>query len=192
MRRRRFIESILTLLGGAPAMARLFPMASEASAAPAPPVARTAVREQATPVAPTSRPATVPAEPPSVAAPAAAPARTILLQHSRLAGFQYHEADSVWPWLRIGDTLKLVREPRNRYDGNAVRVDWKSVTLGYVPRVENHAVAQLLDRDETLTARITALAESPDPWQRVRFAVWLEAQALQAPGPGSARDGDKE
>jgi hypothetical protein len=159
MLRRRFIESILALAGGAPQAARLLPKAD------------------ATPAAPVPLPSAAPAPLPSAvrATPAATPPRAILLQHSRLAGFQYHEAGSIWPWLRIGDTLELVREPRNRHDGNAVRVDWESVTLGYVARVENHAVAQLLDRDATLTARITGLAESPDPWQRVRFAVWLQA-----------------
>ena len=101
--------------------------------------------------------------------------RTILLQTSPVAGFQYHDGEMVWPMLRIGDTLQLVREPRNAFDNRAVRIEWEGCKLGYVPRSENHAVAQLLDRDTALSARIIVLKNSSDPWQRARFEVLREA-----------------
>jgi len=115
-----------------------------------------------------------------ISAPATAASHTVLLQRSRLAGFRYHQAESVWPLLQIGDTLHLVREPHNAHNSNAVRIDWESHTLGYVPRIENHAAAQLLDRNETLTARITALTNSTDPWQRVQFEVLLSTRTKTA------------
>ncbi len=99
--------------------------------------------------------------------------RTLLLQTSPVAGFQYHDGEWVWPMLRIGDTVQLVREPRNAFDDSAVRIEWEGHHLGYVPRSENHAVAQLLDRDEALTARIAALTDSADPWRRVGVEVSL-------------------
>lgn len=101
--------------------------------------------------------------------------RTILLQTSPVAGFQYHDGEMVWPMLRIGDTLQLVREHRNAFDNRAVRIEWEGCKLGYVPRSENHAIAQLLDRDTALSARIIELKNSSDPWQRARFEVLLEA-----------------
>jgi hypothetical protein len=55
-----------------------------------------------------------------VVARTATPALT--LQRSPLAGFQYHASERVWPRLRTGDALKLVREPGNRYDARAVAV----------------------------------------------------------------------
>jgi hypothetical protein len=76
--------------------------------------------------------------------------------------------------MREGDPLTLVREPANPYDPKAVRVDWQGQKLGYVPRLENTAVAQMLDRGERLTARIVRLQESADPWERMRFFVELE------------------
>jgi HIRAN domain. len=54
-----------------------------------------------------------------------------------------------------------------------VRVDWRGRKLGYVPRSQNAAVAWMLDRGERLSARIVALRESRDPWQRIRFEVML-------------------
>ncbi len=103
--------------------------------------------------------------------------RLLLLQESPLAGFQYHAGESLWGHLRAGDRLGLAREPTNAHDPRAVRVDWHGRSVGYVPRIENCAVAQLLDRGERLTARIAALAESPDPWAPVRVRFWLELPA---------------
>jgi len=100
-----------------------------------------------------------------------------LIQQSPLAGFQYHAGESLWSQLREGDTLQLVRESANPHDPRAVRVDWRGQKLGYVPRMENTAVAQMLDRGERLTARIERLQQSRDPWERVRVAVELQIQS---------------
>jgi hypothetical protein len=102
--------------------------------------------------------------------------RRLLIQTSQVAGFHYHEGDAVWSHLRVGDTLELVREPENRHDAQAVAVAvaWNGHKLGYVPRAENTAVAQMMDRGERLSARITALEESDDPWDRGEFAVEVE------------------
>lgn len=87
-------------------------------------------------------------------APALARApRSVLLQVSPVAGFQYHEGERLWPDLAESDALALVREPENPYDSRAVRVDWRGRKLGYVPRVENTAIAQMLDRGERLEVR---------------------------------------
>jgi hypothetical protein len=97
-----------------------------------------------------------------------------LIQESPLAGFQYHTGERLWNELREGNALDLVREPGNPYDPRAVRVDWKTEKLGYLPRIENTAVSQMLDRGERLTARIARLRESRDPWERLRLSVELE------------------
>ena len=100
----------------------------------------------------------------------------ILLQDSPLAGFQYHAGKTVWPRMRVGDALTLVREPGNPYDARAVRVDWRGHKLGYVPRRENADIARLMDGGAKLEARISRLVESRDPWQRVRFEILAPLQ----------------
>lgn len=110
------------------------------------------------------------------AQPVAAGAKqTILIQHSPVAGFQYHDGENVWSQLAIGHALTLVREPDNGYDPQAVRIDWRGHTLGYVPRRENTAVSQMLDRGARLHARISTLRRDHDPWQRMRLAITLES-----------------
>lgn len=112
-----------------------------------------------------------------VARPAAAAPlmQHLVIQESPLAGFEHHKAGHVWPFLREGDLLRLIRETTNPHDPNAVAVYFRGDKLGYVPRLENAAVAQLLDRGAPLVARIICLREEPNPWRRVRLSVELAA-----------------
>lgn len=97
----------------------------------------------------------------------------VLVQSSPLAGYQFHAGSTVWERLQVGDTLHLVREPNNRHDGNAVRVEWQDQQLGYLPRVENQAIAAELDRGTPVEARISRLREAKNPWQRVLIDVFI-------------------
>lgn len=105
--------------------------------------------------------------------PAQAESIRILVQSSPLAGSQYYAVSAVWEKIRPGDRLTLVREPDNRHDRNAVRVEWQGRQLGYVPRAENRAVAAALDVGEKLEGRVTKLRNDPNPWLRVEFEVYL-------------------
>jgi hypothetical protein len=107
--------------------------------------------------------------------PASAPRRrSLLLQESPVAGFQYHEGERLWAQLAPGAPLQLTREPTNPHDARAVAVCFLGRRIGYVPQLENAAVAQLLDRGERLSAQVSALAMDKDPWKRVRFQVVVE------------------
>ena len=97
----------------------------------------------------------------------------ILLQNSPLAGSQYYAVSTSWTDIRVGDRLTLIREPDNRHDRHAIRVEWNGHKLGYVPRAENKAAARAIDGGEKLEARVTRLRDDPDPWRRVEFAVYL-------------------
>lgn len=94
-----------------------------------------------------------------------------ILQTSPLAGFQYHHGETLWSQLATGQQLTLTREADNIYDDRAVRIDWQGHKLGYIPRLDNAAVSQLLDRGETLEAVIVGLEKSSNPWGRVRVEV---------------------
>ena len=74
----------------------------------------------------------------------------------------------------MGDTLSLVREPANAYDPRAVRVEWRGRKLGYVPRRDNAALAWGLDRGAALRARVSRLAQHPNPARRIEFEVYIE------------------
>jgi HIRAN domain len=107
---------------------------------------------------------------------AAAQAESIrlLVQNSPLAGSQYYAVGKQWLAMKVGDRLDLVREPDNRHDRNAIRIEWRGHKLGYVPRAENRALAAAMEQGDRLMARIAQLSEHPDPWRRLRFEVYAE------------------
>lgn len=100
----------------------------------------------------------------------------IVVQRSPLAGFRHYEARENWRHMAVGDRLQLVREPDNPYDANAVRVEWRGVKLGYVPRRDNAAVARQMDRGAALEARVAGLRENRNRSVRVEFEVLAPLQ----------------
>jgi len=110
----------------------------------------------------------------TVAAPTAATGKAeVLIQRSPLAGFQFHNGESVWSTLSVGENLKLEREPNNPNDRSAVAVYRDTDKLGYLPRGENNSVSQMLDRGEHIVARICQLRDSDDPWKRIQVSIVL-------------------
>ena len=97
----------------------------------------------------------------------------MLVQSSPLAGSQYYDLTVVRGQLKVGDRLTLVREPGNRHDVNAIRVEWQGHKLGYLPRAENRAVAAAMDEGERLSARISRLKDDPNPWRRLEVEVYV-------------------
>tara|TARA_R110002096_G_scaffold172484_11_gene346230 strand:- start:4527 stop:4916 length:390 start_codon:yes stop_codon:yes gene_type:complete len=101
------------------------------------------------------------------------PHASLKIQESPVAGFQYYSGERLWGLMRLGDLLELQRESSNPYDDRAVVLFWDSYKIGYVPRRDNAAIAQMLDRDVPLQASITKLGDSNDPWDRVKINVRL-------------------
>jgi HIRAN domain len=110
------------------------------------------------------------------AAAAAAPCAwgaeaVIIVQRSPLAGFRHYGGGEVLRDLKPGDRLELVREPANAHDANAVRVEWRGVKLGYVPRRDNAAVARQMDRGVALEARLAGARQNRNRSVRLEFEV---------------------
>jgi len=98
----------------------------------------------------------------------------ILVQNSPLAGSQYYAVDQFWSEIKVGDALELIREPDNKHDRNAIRVEWHGHKLGYLPRKENRVVAAAMDAGDRLSARVSSMSDNKNPWQRVAFEVFVE------------------
>jgi hypothetical protein len=96
----------------------------------------------------------------------------MLVQSSPLAGFSHYEAKANFDAIKVGDELTLIREPDNPHDVYAVRVEWRGVKLGYLPRSENRAVANEMDRGGKIEARVANLRQHPNPRQRLLIEVF--------------------
>lgn len=100
--------------------------------------------------------------------------RHTVIQESCLAGFAHYMGESVWPLVAEGDPLALIRERDNAFDEQAVAVYWNGLQLGYLPRTENTAIAQMLDRGSELECCVISKDElSANPDDRLRFCICL-------------------
>ena len=54
-----------------------------------------------------------------------------------------------------GDALMLVREPRNRFDNNAVRIDWRGYCIGYISAKNAVWVSRVMDEGFALEASVS-------------------------------------
>ena len=57
--------------------------------------------------------------------------------------------------MEAGETVLLRRQPENAYDPRAVEaLKINGQSLGYVPRIHNQAIANLMDAGVTVSARV--------------------------------------
>ncbi|MBL8446742.1 MAG: HIRAN domain-containing protein [Zoogloeaceae bacterium] len=102
----------------------------------------------------------------------AEPTVAVRIQQVPLAGFQYYAGKIVWDELGEGDPLELVRESDNAHDVRAVKVLWRGVAIGHLPRSDNGPVAEAMDQGWRVWGRIGRLQPHPNPWRRVRVDVF--------------------
>jgi hypothetical protein len=100
---------------------------------------------------------------PAAARAAAPPPREVDLLSTYVTGTGYHAAPSEAPRLRVGEPLVLRRRPDNAYDPRTVEV-WTTGggKLGHVPRIDNQALARLMDAGLVPKARVSAVAGHPE------------------------------
>ena len=105
--------------------------------------------------------------------------REVTLLSTYVAGAAYHGAAERAPRLRPGDGLELRRAPDNPYDARAIEVRTDDgAMLGYVPRIDNQALANLMDAGFRPTARVRAVVPDPArPEIRLDVSVAIPAAA---------------
>ena len=51
-----------------------------------------------------------------------------------IAGVQYSDYQTAASNIKVGDKVDLFWEPSNKFDDKAIRIEWKGIKLGYVPK----------------------------------------------------------
>ena len=85
-----------------------------------------------------------------------------------VAGMRYWDGAKVISKLKPGKRLRLVAEPHNPADPNAVAIYRKDVKLGYIPRDQNDLAAQLLR-----FGRILKVDKKAETWNQVRVGLYM-------------------
>ena len=111
---------------------------------------------------------------PAMARLGLAPASPNTLLVAHVAGYEYHAGPRLetegWR-LFPGEPLRLVLEPDNPHDAQAIRIDWQGHKLGYVPRPENASIADALAAGQPLSVRVARHDPEADVWRRLEFVI---------------------
>lgn len=124
--------------------------------------------------------------------------REVLLTECEIAGWYYHSDDDICNELTEGMELRLVRQTDNPHDRFAVAVvpaeDYPEILedfdfdeiLGFVPRSENHLIAQLMDLgwQDIFKVRLTGIREDGPRAGRLRMSVYMQSRSDQQPEEG--------
>lgn len=96
-----------------------------------------------------------------------------------IAGVQHHDLHKILVELEEGEELILTPEPTNKFDPNAIRIEYGSldkgdivdiVMLGYVPKRFSAEVAAALEIGE-LACIITKLNKDAKPWEQCEVTI---------------------
>ena len=74
-----------------------------------------------------------------------------------IAGLQHYRGDDLAELIKEGDPLKLLRQPDNTHDENAIIVMWHNNKIGYIPRALAKDIGRQIDSGVTITANIAEL-----------------------------------
>lgn len=102
------------------------------------------------------------------------PSRHVKTFH--IAGFQHYDGASVLDKLKPGEKLKMVAEPDNPYDPNAIELRCGKMKLGYVPRGENGDLALMAfyGHKGVFEARVLQVVPEADPSCQVRVGIYIK------------------
>ena len=112
---------------------------------------------------------------------AAEPVARIVIQNSPLAGARYYDANAVWEEMRVGDALELIREPDNPHDANAIRIEWRSRKIGYVPRRDNEHLARQMDHGARPRATLTGRTRYRNGRRGVSYEIFVPLATVRQP-----------
>lgn len=89
-----------------------------------------------------------------------------------VAGFSYYNGPQLINKMEIGDTIKLVREPNNKYDNKAIALHYNNHKIGFVPRIDNEVLSNIMDTNTLiLEAEISYVNAKKSTWEQVEIVI---------------------
>jgi len=93
-----------------------------------------------------------------------------------VAGVKFHKLHTCLNEVQVGECLMMVTEPSNKYDPNAVRLEYASfhlgeeVMIGYVPaKISASVSAAMMISD--LKAEVIEVNPSAKTWEQLKVAI---------------------
>jgi len=92
-----------------------------------------------------------------------------------IAGVQHHQMHKVLQQMEVNDFMQLVPEPTNKYDPNAVRIEYQTMTdsvmCGYVPRKFSSDVSADITIGTKLACVVVELNKNAKPWEQCKVEI---------------------
>lgn len=92
-----------------------------------------------------------------------------------IAGVKHHQLHTVINDISEGDNLMLVPEPTNKFDPNAVRIEFatfeKQAMLGYVPKRFSSEVSAMIELGKPLECVLVKLNKTAKPWEMAEVEI---------------------
>ncbi|MDR2027760.1 MAG: HIRAN domain-containing protein [Prevotellaceae bacterium] len=104
------------------------------------------------------------------------------LLNCEIAGFTYYEGPVVFNQLQTGTALRLVFEPENRYDPNAIALYFGEYKLGFIPRVMNKTLSIFFEQgyDDIFEAIINRVSPDRQPEDQIGVVVYLKEREKES------------
>lgn len=99
----------------------------------------------------------------------------VLLCRTHVAGTSHLEnLDKVMEEIWTGNWVNLIREPENKYDCNAIRVESENgLKLGYVPKKRAEDLSAILNLGVKLYGRLASL-DYEASWARIELEIYAD------------------
>lgn len=93
-----------------------------------------------------------------------------------IAGVQHHEYKQCLDFMEDGINLKLIPEPENIFDPNAVRIIYSyesddATMLGYVPAKLSPSVLAMIEIFDNVECTLTTFNKDSKPWEMFQVTI---------------------
>ena len=99
--------------------------------------------------------------------------KEIHLFDSFIAGTTHLEDESILDTIAVGDKLIFRRDPKNRFDENAILVlNTDKQKLGFIPEKDNTVFARLMDAGKMLTGKVAEIKKKGS-FTQISMGIYL-------------------
>lgn len=99
--------------------------------------------------------------------------REIFLLDIIVAGTTFcKEIDEIYPSLLPETTLKMIRDPKNKYDELAIGIYYNKIRIGWVPQNLNEVISRLMDAGKAFFCRVSKVSKKGE-WVKIDAKVYM-------------------
>lgn len=101
-----------------------------------------------------------------------------LLLVCEVAGIRFGDIQSL-EGLKAGLPLDLFHEKQNKFDGQAIRVEYKGTKLGYIPRAHTDLLHKAKKAGAKFYTKVKGYFPANPSWQQLYVEVWTDQKETE-------------